>query len=101
MPGTWYETCSPGLHMQLGDQRSSSNVEDRRGIGMVGGGLGIGGIVVALVAYFLGVDPAVVSDVAQQVASERGQETREVPRGGPARQQGGRRPTGGGGGQPG
>jgi predicted metalloprotease len=76
--------------MQLGDQRSSSNVEDRRGIGMVGGGLGIGGIVIALVAYFLGVDPAVVSDVAQQVASERGggQEMREAPRGAPADQQG-------------
>jgi predicted metalloprotease len=57
---------------------------------MVGGGLGIGGIVIALVAYFLGVDPAVVSDVAQQVASERGraQETREVPRGAPADEQG-------------
>ncbi|HZT62797.1 MAG TPA: neutral zinc metallopeptidase, partial [Burkholderiales bacterium] len=74
--------------MQLGDQRESSNVEDRRGIGMVGGGLGVGGIVIALVAYFLGVDPAVVSDVAQQVASERGQETREVPRGAPTDQQG-------------
>ena len=35
--------------MQLGDQQPSSNVEDRRGIG-VGGGLGIGGVVIALVA---------------------------------------------------
>ena len=37
--------------MQLGGQRASGNVEDRRGMGMVGGGLGIGGIVIALVAF--------------------------------------------------
>jgi predicted metalloprotease len=54
--------------MQLGDQRESSNVEDRRGIGMVGGGLGVGGIVIALVAYFLGVDPRTALNVAEQVA---------------------------------
>ena len=53
--------------MQLGNQRPSSNVEDRRGMGMVGGGLGVGGIVIALVAYFLGFDPAVVTQVAEQV----------------------------------
>jgi predicted metalloprotease len=72
--------------MQLGDQRASSNVEDRRGMGMVGGGLGIGGIVIALIAYFLGVDPGVVTEVAQQVAPERtgGQESSEVPRGTPS-----------------
>jgi len=74
--------------MQLGDQRASGNVEDRRGIGVVGGGLGIGGIVIALVAYFLGVDPAVVSDVAQQVASERSGSSQEVPRGAPGDEMG-------------
>lgn len=37
--------------MKLGDQQASGNVEDRRGIGMVGGGLGVGGIVIALIAY--------------------------------------------------
>ena len=36
--------------MQLGDQRASANIEDRRGIG-IGGGLGVGGIVIAVVAY--------------------------------------------------
>jgi predicted metalloprotease len=37
--------------MELGDQRESGNVEDRRGMGIgVGGGLGIGGTVIALVA---------------------------------------------------
>jgi predicted metalloprotease len=68
--------------MQLGDQRASGNVEDRRGIGMVGGGLGVAGVVIALVAYFLGFDPGVVLDVAEQVGTQR--ETREAPKGAPA-----------------
>ncbi len=67
--------------MQLGDQRASSNIEDRRGIG-VGGGLGIGGIVVAVIAYFLGFDPSTVINVAEQVGSQR--EAREAPRGAPS-----------------
>lgn len=57
--------------MELGNQRPSGNVEDRRGLGMVGGGLGVGGIVVALVAYFLGFDPGTALNVAQQVSTER------------------------------
>ena len=52
--------------MELGSQRSSGNVEDRRGIG-VGGGVGIGTIVIAVVAYFLGIDPSVVLDTASQM----------------------------------
>ena len=68
--------------MQLGDQEASSNVEDRRGMGMVGGGLGVGGIVIALVAYFLGFDPSEVINVAEQVTPQR--ETREAPKGAPA-----------------
>jgi predicted metalloprotease len=73
--------------MQLGNQRASSNVEDRRGIGMIGGGLGVGGIVIALIAYFLGVDPAVVTNVAEQVGTGR-QEAREAPKGAPADEMG-------------
>ena len=71
--------------MRLGDQRASGNVEDRRGMGMVGGGLGIGGIVIALVAYFFGVDPAVLTQVTEQV-SQQGSATQggqEAPRGTP------------------
>lgn len=55
------------------DGRESDNVEDRRGEGPVGGGLGgglpigrlgIGTVVVALVAsYFLGIDPRIVMGV--------------------------------------
>jgi predicted metalloprotease len=56
--------------MELGNQRSSGNVEDRRGIGM-GGGLGIGGVVLAIIAAFMGIDPSVVLDTAQQMAPPR------------------------------
>ncbi len=74
--------------MQLGDQRASSNVEDRRGRGgMVGGGLGIGGVVIALIAYFLGVDPGTVTQVAEQVAPHR-EEARVAPKGAPAAEMG-------------
>jgi predicted metalloprotease len=54
--------------MQLGGQRSSGNVEDRRGMG-VGGTVGIGGIVLAIIAAFMGIDPSVVLDTAQQVST--------------------------------
>ena len=57
--------------MQLGNQRASGNVEDRRGMGMVGGGVGIGGIVIALVAYFLGFDPGAVLNMAEQASPPR------------------------------
>ncbi len=72
--------------MQLDDQRASGNVEDRRGIGMVGRGLGVGGVVIAVIAYFLGFDPSTVLNVAEQVTSQR--ETREAPKGAPADQMG-------------
>ena len=68
--------------MDLGNQRASGNVEDRRGMGMVGGGLGVGGVVIALIAYFFGIDPSVVLNTAEQVMPER--EAREAPRGAPA-----------------
>ena len=72
--------------MQLDEQQASGNVEDRRGIGMVGGGLGVGGIVIAVVAYFLGFDPGTVLNLAEQVAPQRmaQQDGRAAPRGAPA-----------------
>ena len=53
--------------MRLGGQRESSNVEDRRGI-RVGraGGIGIGTIILALVAVYFGQDPSVVLQNVQQ-----------------------------------
>jgi predicted metalloprotease len=55
--------------MRLDNERESSNVEDRRGLGLPGraGGVGIGTILLALAAsYFLGVDPGTVINVASQ-----------------------------------
>ena len=75
--------------MKLGDQEASGNVEDRRGL-RIGGGLGIGGIAIAVVAYFLGFDPGTALNVAEQVSSGRAgqQETREAPKGAPADEMG-------------
>lgn len=51
--------------MRLG--RQSSNVEDRRGIRFKGaGGIGIGSIVLALIAMYFGQDPTVILQNAQQ-----------------------------------
>jgi predicted metalloprotease len=74
--------------MDLGNQRASRNVEDRRGMGMgrIGGGLGVGGIVIVLLAYFLGIDPGAVMNVTEQMSAP--QEAREVPRGAPTDEMG-------------
>jgi predicted metalloprotease len=68
--------------MRLGNQRASHNVEDRRGMGMVGGGIGVGGILIALVAYFLGVDPGTVMDMTGQGAGG-GASSQQVAKGTP------------------
>ena len=48
--------------MRIEDQERSSNIEDRRGMsvgrGVAGGGIGI--VVIALIAMFLGVDPSLI-----------------------------------------
>ena len=69
--------------MQLGGQRSSGNIEDRRGMGMAAGGLGIGGVVIALIAMFFGVDPAIVTDIANQAAPRQTQQAPAQQRTGP------------------
>jgi uncharacterized protein len=70
--------------MQLGGQRSSGNIEDRRGMGMgAAGGLGIGGVVIALIAMFFGVDPAIVTDIANQAAPRQTQQAPAQQRSGP------------------
>jgi predicted metalloprotease len=67
--------------MRWGGGRESGNIEDRRGLGPVGvGGLGIGGVVLALVGYFVfGIDPSTTLSVvggaqpqAEQQAGTRG-----------------------------
>jgi predicted metalloprotease len=73
--------------MELGDQRASDNVEDRRGIGLGAGGLGVGGVVIALIAYFLGFDPQTAVNTAEQIAPPR--ESAQAPRvGAPADEMG-------------
>ena len=68
--------------MQLGGQQASGNVEDRRGMG-VGGGLGLGGVVVAVIAYFLGFDPGTAINVGQQV-SNRSESSKPAQKGAPS-----------------
>jgi len=56
--------------MRLDDEQESSDIEDRRGGVSMGrvGGLGIGGVLVALVlSYFLGIDPRTLLGVAESV----------------------------------
>jgi len=68
--------------MEFNDNESSSNVEDRRGVGgLAVGGLGIGGIVILIVGYFLGVDPSTLLNVAQQASAPP--EVRDAPVGAP------------------
>jgi hypothetical protein len=53
--------------MRLDDSRESRNVEDRRGGGIGGGRLGIGTVVLVLVAsYFLGIDPSTLLGFVSQ-----------------------------------
>jgi len=47
------------MRWQVG--RGSGNIEDRRGLGGAVGGLGVGGIVLALIGYFVfGIDPSTI-----------------------------------------
>lgn len=54
--------------MKLDDQLESDQVEDRRGGLGAGGGIGLGTIVLALVAWYFGFDPQTVLDVSQSVS---------------------------------
>lgn len=71
--------------MRLDNQEESGNIEDRRGIRMPGGagGVGIGTIVLALVAsYFFGIDPSAIINVASQFQGTPA--SQNVPAGRPA-----------------
>jgi predicted metalloprotease len=50
-------------------------------MGVVGGGLGVGGIVIALIAYFLGFDPTTATQVAEQIAPQR-ETSQQAPKAG-------------------
>lgn len=68
--------------MRLDDQQESSNVEDRRGGGRRGGGksIGIGTIVLALVAMYFGVDPALVVNMGQGLQQTETAEAKPIPK---------------------
>ena len=73
--------------MELGNERASDNVEDRRGMGISPGvgGIGIGGIVIAIVATFMGYDPRDVLNVVGQVEQQQAPQVQaqQAPRGAP------------------
>jgi predicted metalloprotease len=58
--------------MEFDDKEASSNVEDRRGLGGVGmgGGIGLGGLAILVIGYFLGVDPSQLLNMAQEVQQQ-------------------------------
>lgn len=58
--------------MKLDGRRESTNVEDRRGKKTVAaaGGLGIGGIIIALIVMFMGGDPSKVTQLQQGSQTE-------------------------------
>ena len=68
--------------MRLDDQEESSNVEDRRsgGSGIGSKGIGVGTIVLALVAMYFGVDPAVVLNVGQGLQQTEVTEAQPIPK---------------------
>jgi hypothetical protein len=66
--------------MKLDNQRESDNVEDRRGGMGAKGGIGIGTIVIALIAWYFGFDPQAVIDVAQVASPPAAQAPQEATR---------------------
>ncbi len=73
--------------MDFDNQEASSNVEDRRGMGIggIGGGIGLGTIAIGVIAYLLGFDPGTAINVAQQVQQSTPQlQTRPTPHGAPS-----------------
>jgi uncharacterized protein len=72
--------------MRWDNQRQSDNVEDRRGSSLprAAGGLSIGGLImVGLVSWFLGVDPRVILQGAEQLGLQGAQPQQQESRSGP------------------
>jgi uncharacterized protein len=67
--------------MRLDNEQESVNVEDRRGGGGIVGGrsIGIGTIVLALVAMYFGVDPSLVMNVGQGMNQNAPVEAKAIP----------------------
>jgi predicted metalloprotease len=84
LPNQWHHN-QKGTAMKWKGNRESDNVEDRRGsrggVGLGKGSIGIGTIVIALVAsYFFGIDPGTVLSVLSGAPSSEQQATsRQAP----------------------
>jgi predicted metalloprotease len=66
--------------MRIGRGRESSNVEDRRGMSLGGGkSIGIGTIVLALVAMYFGIDPSVVLQGGSDMSAQQQQGPAPAP----------------------
>ena len=66
--------------MRIGSGRESSNVEDRRGMRFGGGkSIGIGTIVLALVAMYFGIDPSVVLQGGSDMSAQQQQGPAPAP----------------------
>lgn len=58
--------------------RRSGNIEDRRGMGGVAGGVGAGGVILALIGYFVfGIDPSTTLSTVSQVGGGGAQQEGE------------------------
>jgi hypothetical protein len=66
--------------MRLDDQQESNNVEDRRRGGGGGKSIGIGTIVLGLIALYFGVDPSVVLKVGQGLQQAESVEAQPIPK---------------------
>lgn len=66
--------------MRLDNQRESRNVEDRRRMRVSGkGGIGIGTIIMVLIAMYFGVDPSMVLNMGQGMSQSSSQQAEAVP----------------------
>jgi predicted metalloprotease len=66
--------------MRLDNQRESSNVEDRRRMRMTGGrGIGIGTIIMVLVALYFGVDPSMILNMGQGMSQSAPEQAEPIP----------------------
>lgn len=66
--------------MRLDNERESSNVEDRRRASVATGrGIGIGTIVMVLVAMYFGVDPSAILNMGQEVSQTTTESAESIP----------------------
>jgi hypothetical protein len=70
--------------MKWQDGRRSGNIEDRRGLSPVAGGIGAGGVIIALIGYFVfGIDPQTTLQAVSQVDPQAQQQSQTVEPGSP------------------